>query len=476
MTELLQKAPFYYFVHVHKTGGLTFNGILVSQFNEDQIFMADLHQFLDKSNPGKPIVRLGNFRYTRLHFPIHPFPFDREVIYLTMLRNPIDRTLSLYKQDMRGYKSKGRKLPTLQEWLTTDERGWNAHARLLSGNWIGARGKRNAEVLIDQPGRPLDNPEFLDIAKENLENSVTFFGITEHFDDSMKLFKHTFPEFKIENYDSFNRAPKKQSVELSDGDIAMLERANGLDLQLYSFAVDLFNKRVNNLHVAEEQNDTKEIFKGWWRNDQREFREDESYENGLMIRRQELLTKLDDTDPGWKKKSIHEFNPMLSRWMRLRRGYSYSFFHWKSETRSKRHVRIEKLGELNIPDDSLDYFISLNALEFVRIHKPIFKEVMTKLRDGGKYLFTLPINKSVEETFIRVQFMPHGPEPLFPARYHKGAYGEKLIAAWEFGADYPSVLEEWIAPHSYEYQMIPDADDPQKEYLIVIVTRQSDAT
>ena len=467
--------PFYFFVHVEKTGGLTFNGIMVSQFSEEQIYMLDLHNLLDRNNPDGPIVKTGNYRYTRLHFPVKPFQFDRPVIYLTMLRSPIDRTLSLYKQDIRGLKMRGRDYPNFQEWIMLDERSWNAHTRLLSGNWIGSRGARKVKELLTSPNRVLDNPEYLEIAKRNLEKTFSFFGIMEYFDESLRIFKNSFPYFKFDDYESFNRSPKKQSIELSEEDFAIAKRANELDLLLYSFAVDLFNERVSALPETRQKKEQKESHWTLRLKKEPSFVEEDSYLQAIENRKQRLVEKLETLDPKWKSKKIHEFNPHLKREMRFRFRYSYSCFHWKSETRNKRYVRKEKLGDLNILENSLDYFITLTAMEYIRIHQPVFPEVMSKLKVGGKFLFTIPINKSVDKTFIRVQFMPHGPEPLFPALYHRGAFGEKLMTAWEFGTDYQKVLDEWISPFKYEYSVFPNELDDTKEYLLVVVSKSVDS-
>jgi hypothetical protein len=82
-------------------------------------------------------------------------------------------------------------------------------------------------------------------AKWNLENRYTAFGLKERFEASARLFASIIgvePEWTEKRHKA---TPDRPSInELSEEARRSLRRANSLDIELYSFAVDLFKRRI----------------------------------------------------------------------------------------------------------------------------------------------------------------------------------------------------------------------------------------
>lgn len=103
---------------------------------------------------------------------------------------------------------------------------------------------------VPNTGLPLDSPKmqsWLKVAKLRLKK-LDFFGLTEYFDDSMRLFSYTLglgpkmkeyaPVFNLNSYDH----------SLPDEARKKLEEFNALDIKLYEYAKELFLKRVEEMN------------------------------------------------------------------------------------------------------------------------------------------------------------------------------------------------------------------------------------
>src|SRR5690606_34786273 len=109
---------------------------------------------------------------------------SRPAVSLTMLRDPVDRVLSLYYYIFQSeqhylYDIVARGdigLARFIEEITTAESD-NGQVRVL-----------NPEPLWEFPKGEIRRP-MLEDAKRNLEHGVTAFGLTERFDESLMLFR-----------------------------------------------------------------------------------------------------------------------------------------------------------------------------------------------------------------------------------------------------------------------------------------------
>ena len=210
-------APLTVFVHIPKCAGTTFEEeILSKNLNFIRYPVNKLHNWDKITAVG------GHFNYNLVcdseHFA------NREKIFFTLLREPIKRLLSYYyfcdHQD------------SIEYWLT-------AHKQNLSNVMVRYLSSCTREA----------KQYHLDKAKEVLNNIN--FGLTEHFDDSLRLFKSGYPEFfKSISYERKNVTKKKYSYAMQSDEVKQkLVGYNDLDIELYQYAKKLFKERINEIQI-----------------------------------------------------------------------------------------------------------------------------------------------------------------------------------------------------------------------------------
>jgi hypothetical protein len=157
--------------------------------------------------------------------------------YLTMLREPIDRAVSVFY-----YQRQHDRIPddmTLEQFvLNADpQRVWwvdNAQVRYLAGT-----GGKIVDVARGQCTRTM-----LDVAIERLEEVFAFVGIVEQFDESLVLLRRMF-DWRGCYYVASNATKRRRRTEeLQSAELALLNEHNELDCELYRYAKSLFQRRV----------------------------------------------------------------------------------------------------------------------------------------------------------------------------------------------------------------------------------------
>jgi hypothetical protein len=169
----------------------------------------------------------------------------RDARYVTVLREPVERTLSQYFFFVRPpAKRVGRAgagfvppwLPyppptlTLEECLT--ERGYipdNLQTRMLCG--------------LVSPYDPLP-PGALEQAKRNLAERFAFVGTTERFDEFLALLdlELSWPTVALRRSNVNPDRPHR--ADLAPEVVALVEERNALDLELHAFASELLAARL----------------------------------------------------------------------------------------------------------------------------------------------------------------------------------------------------------------------------------------
>jgi Sulfotransferase family len=179
---------------------------------------------------------------------------DREVSYLTVLREPADRALSHFfairEVAERRLEAGGPKRlervraplpadPTLEDALECGYIHDNLQTRMLSD-------------LAEPFGEVTE--EMLEQAKRNLRDELVFFGLTERFDESLVLAKQRLGLRSI-RYESSERVnttrPRGEAIprEL----VRAAERCNRFDIELYRYAEELFEAELAGLRTSAPQ-------------------------------------------------------------------------------------------------------------------------------------------------------------------------------------------------------------------------------
>jgi hypothetical protein len=221
------------FLHIAKTGGTTLNTTLRWVYGPSVCRRIpagrpdEAYRWLEEIE--EPLGSEFQLLMGHTQFGVHEYVHE-PARYFTMLRHPVRRAVSLYYYIKSGWPKSRYASMSLESFLESDHRSAqsNDQVRVISG--------------ID----PDENPsEAIRRAKSNLENEFAAFGITEHFDESLLLFRRTLGWTRLPVYVSSNVNRERPSVEeLPESTVDAVREENELDLELYRFANEQFQSTL----------------------------------------------------------------------------------------------------------------------------------------------------------------------------------------------------------------------------------------
>lgn len=248
------------FTHIPKTAGTSFLRVLLKDNVEESriCFFSPGFGFPEstvvRGFKGLLFSRATRFQFYSGHLPygIHHCIRGR-AHYITFLREPIDRTISNY-----CFVRQRAQNPDKFHHRYKDQFDRQSLIEVLASSWKSRLNPFNGALVdnlqtrfiagISHYGYPMKSPKLLGAAKRNLEKNYLGFGIQDRFEESTthlaKLLGYasearpTGPRLKRT---VVNRSDMLQGVSRSD-----LAEFNGLDLELYDFAKDLFEYRLSN--------------------------------------------------------------------------------------------------------------------------------------------------------------------------------------------------------------------------------------
>ena len=168
--------------------------------------------------------------------------FRRKPVFITMLRDPVERVISHYTSIMNDpshilHKEIIEKDLNLLEFVHQPEMedlNRDRQVRQLAG-------------AITGEARGLPDHVLIEIAKARLDE-FAFFGLSERFQESVNLLHHTFSwEDRSEESLSMTSV-STQRADYPPDEIAAIEQFNKLDKELFHYAEEVFeNRGVNSL-------------------------------------------------------------------------------------------------------------------------------------------------------------------------------------------------------------------------------------
>lgn len=238
------------FLHVPKTGGQTLGRIIDEQYHISDIVKVRDPQTVEtvlNETPNDKVTKIGcyvehleayfkqvpkgdehiNCIYGHMNFGMHRL-LSKPYTYMTMLREPIDRVISHYYYFLGKNHFKSE---TSFEEFITKPKFINFQTRYISGGSI---------------------PN-LQLAKENIQNYFSIVGITEMFDESLFLMKQQFSWENIYYAKKNVTGSRPTKEQLSKDTIDLIVKHNELDIELYQYAKNLMEQKIQALDHPTKQ-------------------------------------------------------------------------------------------------------------------------------------------------------------------------------------------------------------------------------
>jgi Galactose-3-O-sulfotransferase/Helix-hairpin-helix motif len=247
--------PILLFLHIPKTAGGTLNDLVyqnemprlgksalarrswsneVLSYNADGIYHLDdgFHETITESllaavhraiDPQLVRVVLGHFS-----FGLHT-AFAQRSTYITLLRDPVERLVSLHDHILRFQDDRSG---VLSEELSLEE---FASRQAVANDQV-----RRLTGLDPTSSRP---SVVVKTAKRNLERHFSLVGITERFDEAVLLVARML-DWELKDYIPLHVSRRRKGSDLGPETRDLIEQANVLDRELYEHAAELFDARV----------------------------------------------------------------------------------------------------------------------------------------------------------------------------------------------------------------------------------------
>jgi hypothetical protein len=224
--------PVDFFIHIPKTAGSTLEGIIAAQYPPGSVL--NLRQNAvshDERTARLRALPLGiRIVCGHLHYGFLA-AVPRPARAFTMLRDPVERVISLYY-----YIAREPRHATHEAF----KRGEITMEKLAR-----RQGRAQACFLAGiTPRDAMPDAELVARAKENLERNMTAVGITERFDESLLLYNRALG-WKVGGYIRENVTRNRPTQDrLAEADLAVIRAHSSVDQAIYEFARTLFEQRV----------------------------------------------------------------------------------------------------------------------------------------------------------------------------------------------------------------------------------------
>jgi Sulfotransferase family len=249
------------FLHIPKTGGTTLTNCIYRHRKSDDYYESEEGRLVDgiyyypggfhKEAPiGKEAAPVFSAKATRavvrrdvravvghFSFGIHAH-IDRPSTYVTLLRDPVERVVSLY-HSCCAYHWPHEGDAQLQK----DDAGLEDFVRRLSCREADNDQTRRISGLEPEFGGCSSST--LAKAKDNLRRHFAVVGLTECFDETLILIQRTLGWDHVPHYvPSLVNRERPTQADLPKTSIAAVLERNQLDVELYRFAKELLFDRM----------------------------------------------------------------------------------------------------------------------------------------------------------------------------------------------------------------------------------------
>jgi len=236
------------FLHLPKAAGTTLCDVFWRQYKAKTIHLLDGANF-DQAQEDFKVLSLAEKSQIKIlmghmYFGLHEY-LPSPATYVTMLRNPIDRIVSYYHFVKR--------LPSHPDYELIKAKNINIEDYCQMGVVNMCNGQ--TRFLANTQLSDTYNNETLERAKSNLQQHFAVVGIQERFDESLLMLKDELGWKKMPFY--YRRNTNRTSSykgEISKSTRTVLEKYNELDLELYEYAQNIFEQKLNRQNHKLNQN------------------------------------------------------------------------------------------------------------------------------------------------------------------------------------------------------------------------------
>ena len=228
------------FIHIPKTAGTTISSIIEAQFAQHEICTFDSWSAVSQGPSDLSPYRLikGHIFYSIGKL------LPKKPVYMTILRDPIERTLSQFEmlRQTPEYilydRVRNMSFPDYIKDPAMFEFYANVQTRMIASDHDIRRTSdvSNAKEQIRE--------DSLRIAKERL-SEFAFVGLTERMEDSIRLLSYTFGWKPRPRFQSLNVSPtsRLKREDIPPATLSILAKRTQLDAELYQYAQHIFEAR-----------------------------------------------------------------------------------------------------------------------------------------------------------------------------------------------------------------------------------------
>ena len=283
----MNKKPVLIFLHIPKTGGIS----LIEAINKmlkykNTLWIENASSFIPPAaaaTPPPPLQRMTSstqklqreidsflkmpqemrdrldFIYGHMPYGIHQF-LSRPCLYITMLRDPVQRSLSGYYQLMRDVKNntalnwnipvQDRNKYTFEEYMIGKHRILKEAFKNQFISYLNNIPHRNT---IEADGNIRQQEEHMETVKEYMQKHFMLAGTTQRHSDFLfllcRMTGHKPPFYLIEN--KTPAAQRMRSAQLKPDVLAELYRRRAAEYEVYRYVQQLFQEKWDALPAAQ---------------------------------------------------------------------------------------------------------------------------------------------------------------------------------------------------------------------------------